>query len=86
MDKTINDLFRLTQIYKPQQVGIEITGQQGAFIKWLQQEMVTRNIWFSFASTEKGGAPGIRPIIDKSLASTWLFPGSRWGKCTSLKR
>ena len=53
MDKSINDLFRLVQEYRPQSVGIEVTGQQGAFIKWLQGEMMARNIWFNFASSEK---------------------------------
>lgn len=80
MDKTINDLFRLVQLYKPQQVGVEITGQQGAFIKWLQQEMVTRNVWFNFASTEKGGAPGIRPITDKLSRFNLVVPWFKAGK------
>jgi predicted phage terminase large subunit-like protein len=80
MDKTINDLFRLVQLYRPQQVGVEITGQQGAFIKWLQQEMVNRNIWFNFASTEKGGAPGIRPITDKLSRFNLVVPWFKAGK------
>lgn len=40
MDKTFDDLFRLVQEYQPQQVGIEITGQQGGFIPLLQREMM----------------------------------------------
>jgi predicted phage terminase large subunit-like protein len=80
MDKTINHLFRLVQLYRPQQVGVEITGQQGAFIKWLQQEMVNRNIWFNFASTEKGGAPGIRPITDKLSRFNLVVPWFKAGK------
>lgn len=80
MDKTINDLFRLVQLYRPQQVGVEITGQQGAFIKWLQQEMVNRNIWFNFASTERGGAPGIRPITDKLSRFNLVVPWFKAGK------
>jgi len=32
MDKNIDDLFRLAQMYKPQSVGIEVSGQQGGFI------------------------------------------------------
>lgn len=65
MDKSINNLFRLVQIYKPQSVGIETNGQQGAFITWLQQEMITRNIWFNFASSSKSGEQGIRRAADK---------------------
>lgn len=74
MDKTINDLFRLVQEYKPQSVGIEITGQQGAFIQWLQQEMMNRNIWFNFSSSEKSGTPGIRPITNKLSRFNLIVP------------
>ena len=39
MDKNVEDLFRLAQMYKPQQVGVEVSGQQGGFIQWLKNEM-----------------------------------------------
>lgn len=65
MEKTIDVLFEHVQKYKHQQVGVEITGQQGAFIQWLQKEMMNRNIWFNFASSQKSGEPGIRPVTDK---------------------
>lgn len=80
MDKTMNDLFRLTQRYKPQSVGIEITGQQQGFIKWIQSEMMVRNIWFNFASSEKGGQPGIRPLIDKLSRFNLVVPWFKSGK------
>lgn len=80
MDKTIDDLFRLVQEYRPQSVGVEVTGQQLAFIKWLQQEMMNRNIWFSFASSEKNGAPGIRPITDKLARFNLVVPWFKAGK------
>lgn len=80
MDKTINHLFRLVQMYKPQQVGVEVTGQQGAFITWLQQEMINRNIWFNFASSEKSGDPGIRPMIDKLARFNLVVPWFKAGK------
>ena len=80
IDLTWNDLFRLVSEYRPQQVGIEVTGQQQAYIKLLQQEMMNRNIWFSFASSEKSGEPGIRPTVDKlsrfNLVVPW-FKSSR---------
>jgi predicted phage terminase large subunit-like protein len=65
MSKNADDLFRFVQEYKPQSVGIEITGQQLAFITWFQQQMMDRNIWFNFASSEKSGTPGIRPVTNK---------------------
>jgi predicted phage terminase large subunit-like protein len=84
MDKSINDLFRLVQIYKPMQVGVETSGQQGAFIKWLSQEMMNRNIWFNFAMTTsaKGGSPtpGIRPEGDKLTRFNRVVPWFKVGK------
>lgn len=80
MDKSINDLFRLVTQYRPQQVGVEVTGQQGAFISWLQQEMLTRNIWFNFASSEKSGTPGIRPAVDKLTRFNLVVPWFKAGK------
>lgn len=84
MDKTLDDLFRLVQEYKPQQVGIEVSGQQGAFIKWCQQEMMNRNIWFNFAMTTNasGGAPspGIRPVTDKLARFNLVVPWFKAGK------
>lgn len=80
MDKSIDDLFRFVSLYKPQQVGIEVTGQQGAFINWLQKEQMDRNIWFNFASSEKSGAPGIRPTVDKLTRFNLVVPWFKMGK------
>ena len=80
MDKTINDLFRLAQRYKPQSVGVEVTGQQGGFIKWIQSEMLTRNVWFNLASSEKSGALGIRPLVDKLSRFNLVVPWFKMGK------
>jgi predicted phage terminase large subunit-like protein len=80
MDVSINELFRLVQKYKPQGVGVEVSGQQKAFIKWLQGEMLTRNIWFNFASSEKNGDPGIRPVINKLARFNLVVPLFKAGK------
>lgn len=81
MDKTIDSLFDLVQEYSPIQVGIEITGQQGAFITWLQKEMMDRNIWFNFASSDKNGnTPGIRPMTDKLSRFNLILPWFKAGK------
>ena len=74
MEKTIDTLFAHVLKYKPQQVGVEVTGQQGAFITWLQGEMMRRNIWFNFASDQAGGAPGIRPTQDKLTRFNLVVP------------
>lgn len=78
MDVTLNDLFRLVQEYRPQQVGIETSGQQGAFITWLQSAMMDRNIWFNFASN--GNGPGIRPATDKLTRFNVVVPWFKAGK------
>lgn len=80
IDKTWDDLFRLVQEYKPQQVGIEVTGQQGAYINLLRNEMMSRNIWFNFASSEKNNDPGIRPTVDKLARLNLVVPWFKAGK------
>lgn len=79
MDKSIDALFRLVSEYRPQAVGVEITGQQGAFIQWLQAEQMNRNIWFSFA-LDKGGKPGIRPDTNKLRRFNLVVPLFKAGK------
>jgi phage terminase large subunit-like protein len=74
MDKNIDDLFYLAQKWKPQQVGIEVSGQQWGFISWIQEEMMDRNIWFTIASENNKGKLGIRPVINKMLRFTTVVP------------
>ena len=74
MDKTLDDLFRFVRIYKPQSVGVEVTGQQGGFIQWLQMEMSNRQTYFNLASSEKNGAPGIRPVQNKLARFNMVVP------------
>lgn len=74
MDKSIDQLFAHVLKYKPQQVGVEVSGQQGAFVTWLQGEQMRRNIWFNFASDQAGGAPGIRPVQDKLTRFNLVVP------------
>jgi len=80
MDITMNDLFRLVQIYKPQSVGIEISGQQQGFVKWIQGEMLNRNAYFNLASSEKSGAAGIRSAGDKLTRFNMVLPWFKLGK------
>lgn len=74
MDKNVDDLFRLAQIYRPQQVGIEVTGQQGGFIQWIQGEMLERNIYFPLASEGNDSKPGIRPNTNKMVRFNTMVP------------
>lgn len=58
MDKSVDELFRLAQIYEPMSVGIETNGQQAGFLPWVQGEMLDRGIFFNLAKT--GNNLGIR--------------------------
>lgn len=74
MDKNIDDLFRLSQMYKPQSVGVEVTGQQGGFITWIQNQMLERNIYFPLASEGNDSKPGIRPNTAKLVRFNTVVP------------
>ena len=80
MDKNINALFKFVETYGPQSVGVETSGQQGAFINWLQSEMIRRGIWFNFASSDKTGTPGIRSDVDKLRRFNLIVPWFKMGK------
>ncbi len=80
MDANINDLFRLAQKYKPQQVGIEVSGQQGGFISWIQNEMMNRNIYFTLASENNTGKAGIRPNTNKMVRFNIVVPWFKMNK------
>lgn len=74
MDKNIDDLFRLVARYKPLSVGIEVTGQQGGFVSWIEKEMLNRNVFFNMASSNNSNLPGIRPVTDKLSRFNQVLP------------
>ena len=65
MDKNLDELFRMVKAYNPISVGIEVSGQQGGFISWIQREMFNRNIFFTLASNSKDGSLGLKPNNNK---------------------
>lgn len=65
MQDNIEDLFRYVKRWNPLSVGIESSGQQGGFISILQEMMMKRNLWFTFAKKQGSKEPGIRPLKDK---------------------
>ncbi len=79
MGKNIDDLFRLAQQYKPQSVGIEVTGQQGGFIPWIQREMMDRKQWFNLASDNNSNQAGIRPTSNKLVRFQTIVPWFKQG-------
>jgi predicted phage terminase large subunit-like protein len=74
MDVNIKDLFAFVSTYKPQEVGIEVSGQQGGFIPWIQEQMIERNVWFSLASENNSKNPGIRPTTNKLQRFNVMVP------------
>lgn len=82
MDKTLDELFRLVAQYRPMSVGVEVNGQQGGFVPWLQQEMMNRNVWFTFASSGNGKNPGVRRDTNKltnfNLVVPWFLTGKMY--------
>ena len=47
---------------------------QGGFVRWIQDEMVERNIFFSLASDSNDGKPGIRPNTNKLTRFNTVVP------------
>lgn len=80
MGKNMNDLFRLVQMYKPQSVGIEVTGQQSGFIPWIQDQQLQRNVYFTFATENNKNEPGIRPTTNKLQRFNVALPLFKLGK------
>jgi len=74
MDKNIEDLFRLAQIFHPQGVGIEVSGQQGGFIPWIQGQMLERNSYFNISKDTTGPSLGIRPSTNKMVRFNIVVP------------
>ena len=65
LSKSVSDLFRLVQKYKPVSVGVEVTGQQQGFVSFIQDKMLERNCWFHLESQGNKDTPGIRPTANK---------------------
>lgn len=74
MDKNIDALFYMAQRYRPQSVGVEVSGQQGGFVSWIQGQMMERNIFFTLASEGNDNKPGIRPNTNKLVRFNTVVP------------
>jgi predicted phage terminase large subunit-like protein len=79
MGENIKDLFRLVQKWRPQSVGVEVSGQQGGFIPWIQQKMTDNNCYFNFATENNDKKPGIRPNTDKMVRFNIVVPWFKAG-------
>jgi phage terminase large subunit-like protein len=80
MDVNIDDLFQFAVKYKPQSVGVEVSGQQGGFISWIEREMMNRNIYFLLASSSNESKAGIRPSGTKLERFNVVVPDFKLGR------
>lgn len=80
MEKSMDELFRLVAEYRPMNVGVEVTGQQGGFVPWMQQQMFEKNVWFTFATHGNANNPGIRPSTNKMTRFNLALPLFKTGK------
>lgn len=80
MGQNIRDLFRLVSQYNPQEVGIEVTGQQSGFIPWIIEQQIDKNVFFNLASSNNSSQPGIRPTTDKLQRFNVVVPWFKAGK------
>jgi len=72
MDTNIDILFDFVVKYNARSVGIEVTGQQGAFVDWIKKEMHSRNTYFTIVE--------VRPTSDKLSRFHNIVPLFRQGK------
>lgn len=80
MGVNIDDLFRLVQVYKPLETGVEISGQQKGFISWIKKEMLTRNIFFNLAKDGNSKKEGLNPNTNKMVRFQVVVPWFKAGK------
>jgi phage terminase large subunit-like protein len=80
MGKNVDDLFKLAQKWRPMGVGIEVSGQQAGFVPWIQDQMLSRNIYFTLVSEGNDNKPGIRPNTNKMVRFNTMVPMFKAGK------
>lgn len=80
VEEFIDQLFRFARTYNPLGVGVEVSGQQGGFISWIQAEMIRRNIFFNLLSSNNNGEAGIRPIKNKFERFSLFVPRFKQNK------
>lgn len=80
MDRNIDDLFMFANKYNPISVGIEVSGQQGGFIPWIEKEMMNRNTFFMLASSGNENRAGIRPTGTKLERFNVMVPDFKLGR------
>lgn len=74
MAVNVEDLFKYVSLYKPLEVGVEISGQQAGFVSWIKKEMVSRRIHFNLTRENGSSKEGIRPTTNKMIRFMTVLP------------
>jgi len=74
MAQNLKDLFRFVTMYKPLDVGIEISGQQNGFISLIKEKMLDNNVFFNLAKDLGSKIEGIRPVLKKIIRFLTFLP------------
>ena len=79
MDQNMKDLFNFVSIYKPQSVGVEVSGQQGGFISWIENLMLEKNVFFNLLEVRPNGNKMARfhVILPQFKLKKIRFPNDR---------
>jgi phage terminase large subunit-like protein len=80
MDIFMKKLFRFAHEYRPIGLGIERAGQQGGFIPWIKDMMITRNTWFEIVKSHNSTQEGIKPVKGKLTRFSMVAPMFKSGK------
>ena len=70
LSNSMIDLFRLVQKWKPLEVGVEVSGQQKGFLDYMDELMLSKNIFFDIAretnpESKNIGRRGFAPSVNK---------------------
>jgi len=84
MNSNINDIFKLAKRWKPYEVALEASGQQGGFISVIENRMLSENTYFNIARRRdddgKVGKKGFAPVTDKLDRFLVFHPTIETGK------
>jgi len=74
IDISIDYLFNFVKYYEPMFVGLERSGQQGAIITTIKQEMIRKNTYFALAREGGSKEEGLTSSVDKITRFNSVVP------------
>ena len=91
MGANLKELFKFVRKYNPREVALEVSGQQGAYLSWIDEKMVEEDTYFDIAretnpDRKTYGNRGFNPITDKLDRFTQAAPIIEEGKLYIAKQ